>query len=303
MIAFGSSITEAEPYRRYAEPGIQRAAEPDSERYAFAAVGSIGRSYNLVLEAAAARENLEALVLVHPHAEIADPDFCAKVRQTLSDPDVAVIGCAGATGVRTIAWWEGSIVAAPVVHRYEEHGGGDMPAFSWKPAAAAPAEVDTVDGFVLVLSPWAVRHVRFDESLTLGHGYDFDYCLQVRSAGRKVVAADLRVIHHHSLELISDLDLWVAAHVQVAEKWEGRLPGVDPTAVTPRERARRAEAQREAARAIAYSNALVTDARILALERALADTTATVSWHVTAPLRRLNRARSEATQRLRRLRS
>ena len=74
-------------------------------------------------------------------------------------------------------------------------------------ATAPPAEVEVVDGFLLVLSPWAVRNVRFDETLGLGHGFDFDYCRQVRAAGRKVVAADLRAVYYRSLELISDLDL------------------------------------------------------------------------------------------------
>ena len=32
-----------------------------------------------------------------------------------------------------------------------------------------------------------MRNVRFDESLGALHGYDFDFCLQVREAGRKVV--------------------------------------------------------------------------------------------------------------------
>ena len=58
------------------------------------------------------------------------------------------------------------------------------------------------------------------------HGYDFDFCLQVREAGRKVVTADFRAIHHHPLELFSDRDDWIEAHVQVAEKWDGRMPGV-----------------------------------------------------------------------------
>ena len=107
MIAFGAAITEPEPYRRYAEPGIRRAAEADSEIYAFASVGSIFRSYNVVLDTAAEREDLEALVLVHAHAEIVDPHFCEKVRAALSDPDVGVVGCVGAVGVRSIAWWEG----------------------------------------------------------------------------------------------------------------------------------------------------------------------------------------------------
>jgi hypothetical protein len=185
MIAFGSSIGETEPYHRYCEPGIRFAAEADSEVYAFAAAGPIARTYNLMLEAAAAREDLEALVLVHSHAEIVDPAFCQKVRQVLSNPEVGVAGGVGATGVRSIAWWEGSVRSGPVRHRYLEHGGGEIPAFSWTRRDPAPGEVDTVDGFLLVLSPWAVRNVRFDESLFLSTGFDLDYCLQVRRSGRR----------------------------------------------------------------------------------------------------------------------
>lgn len=299
MIAFGSAITEPDPYRRYAEPGIRSAAEPDSQVYAFSAVGAIGRGYNLLLEAAAAREDLEALVLVHSHAEIADRAFCAKVRAALSDPAVGVVGTVGARNVRGIAWWEGDVTATSVVHRYEEHGGGELPAYSWTSATLPPGEVDSVDGLLLVLSPWAVRNVRFDESLTLGQGFDLDFCLQVRAAGRKVVSCDLRTIQHRSLDLVSDVDLWAEAHRQVALKWDGRMPGVEPDHKSPRERARRAEAEREAARAIAYSKALVSDARILALERAMAEATGTLSWRVTAPLRRLNLLRTTAARRLR----
>ena len=81
MIAFGVSVTEGEAYRRYAEPGIKRAKEPDSEVYVFAAVGQASRTYNLLLDTAARHDDLEALVLVHPHTEITDSDFCVKVRE------------------------------------------------------------------------------------------------------------------------------------------------------------------------------------------------------------------------------
>ena len=63
------------------------------------------------------RDDLEALVLLHQDAEIVDPDFCAKVRQALADPEVAIVGCAGAIGVRSIAWWEGSVTWAGFTHR------------------------------------------------------------------------------------------------------------------------------------------------------------------------------------------
>src|SRR5436305_7519901 len=153
LIAFGSSISGAEAYRRYAEPGIRLASEPDSEVLAFATVEPVGRTYNLLLEAAAKLDDLEALVLVHPHTEILDRDFCAKVRRALSDLDVGMMGAAGARGVRSIAWWEGEVVCGSVVQRYEEHQGGEIPAFKWARHLRPPGEVEALDGQLLVLSP------------------------------------------------------------------------------------------------------------------------------------------------------
>jgi Glycosyltransferase like family len=292
MIAFGISITEPDAYRTYAEPGIRLAAEPDSEIYPYAAAGSIFRSYNLLLDTAAARDDLEALVLVHQDAEIVDTDFCQKIRQALADPDVGVVGCVGAIGVRSIAWWEGSVTWASFIHRYGEHGGGDLPAFSWKadeiPPYARTGEVDTVDGFVMALSPWVVRNIRFDESLGQLHGYDLDYCLQVREAGKKVATADFRAIHNHTLELVSNQDTWIEAHMRVTEKWEGRIPGIGDGGADWKQRARRAEAESEAGRAAAVSKKLQLDARELELQRALDETTNSISWRITAPLRWFN---------------
>jgi Glycosyltransferase like family len=292
VIVFGSSITDAAMYGRCAEPGIRRAAEPDSEVLAQAAAGSLFRSYNLILDMVAARDDLDALVLLHQDAEIADPAFCAKLRQALADPQVAVVGCVGAVGVRSIAWWEGSVTWASFVHRYGELGGGELPAFAFSgdglPAYARTGEVDTVDGFVLGLSPWAVRNVRFDESLGQLHGYDFDFCLQVRAAGRKVVTADFKVVHHHSLRLVSDPETWIQAHMRVAEKWDGRMPGVGAAAGSWKERARRAEAEAAVTRAQAVSTQLQADARAQQLERELAEVTQSTSWRMTKPLRELN---------------
>jgi hypothetical protein len=81
MIAFGCSVTNREFYERFAAPGIRLVAEPDSELLAREAAGSIFRSYNLFLDQVAARDDLEALVLVHQDAEIVDPDFCTKLRR------------------------------------------------------------------------------------------------------------------------------------------------------------------------------------------------------------------------------
>jgi Glycosyltransferase like family len=289
MIAFGASITRPDVYHACAEPGIRRAAEPDAAVYALPAVGSISRSYNALLQRAAAHEDLEALVLVHQDAEIVSPDLCATIRATLADRDVGLIGCVGAIGVRSIAWWEGSVTLASFINRYEEHGGGDLHSFSWSwddaPPYARAGEVDTLDGFVLVLAPWVVRNLRFDEALGAFHGYDLDFCLQAREAGRRVVTADFRAIHHRPLEMLPDPREWIDAHIRVAEKWDDRMPRIGHAPGTWRERALRAEAERDAARADTRATALEIQARTAMLERALAETRGSISWRITAPLR------------------
>jgi hypothetical protein len=291
MIAFGSAITKPEIYSRYAEVGIRRAAEPDSEVFALPSVGSIFASYNALLDRAAARDGLEALVIVHQDAEIVGEDLCAHARSALADPEVGVVGCVGAIDVRSIAWWEGSVTLASFVHRYDDHGGGDLPAFSWvwdeAPPYARLGEVDTLDGFLLVLSPWAIHNLRFDESLGQFHGYDFDFCLQVRAAGRKVITADFRAVHHHPLMPFSDPEPWIVAHMKVAEKWEGRIPRVGSGPGSWEERALRAEAGRDVARVVDHSNQLDFEAHARALECALEELTGSVSWRITAPLRHL----------------
>jgi hypothetical protein len=296
MIAFGSAVTKPDVYRRCAERGIHLAAEADSQVFASPSIGSIFRSYNALLDQAATLEDLEALVLVHQDAEIVDKDFCQIVRETLSDPDVGVIGCVGAIGVRSIAWWEGSVSCASFIHRFDEHGGGDLAAFSWAwvdaPPYARTGEVDTVDGFLLVLSPWVVRNIRFDESLGQLHGYDFDYCLQVRASGRKVVTADFRAIHNHSLKPFSDPHNWIEAHIRVANKWNGRLAEVGSGPGSWKERARRADAERDAARALDSANRLKLQARERELNEAIEEAAGSISWRITAPLRMLSRWRA-----------
>lgn len=289
MIAFGSVIGEREPYVEYAEPGIRAAAEPDSAVHAVAAAGTMARGCNVLLDIAAGHDDLEALVIVHPHCRIDDPSFAQKVRAALADPEVAVVGCAGGRGGDGLAWWDGEVVCGDGVrHRYADHGGGEIPAFGWAEPQPPPAEVDAIDGFLIVLSAWAVRELRFDESLTIGPGFDVDLCRQARAAGRKVVVADLGVVLNRGLELVSEPELWVLAHQQLAEKWD-RYEG-DWQA-----RARRAEAEREAERAMGGFNVLVTTERLESLEGAMAALTSSRSWRVTAPLRWLNRQRRERT--------
>ncbi len=300
MIVFGCAVTRPADYDRWAGPGIARAREADSVVYANSSAGSIFRAYNLLLEMAGRHEDLEALVLLHQDVEIVDPQFCPTVREVLRDPEVGVAGCVGALDARSMAWWEGAVTWASFTHHYHEHGGGELPAFAMEPERVGPppyartGPVDTLDGFLMVLSPWVVRNLRFDESLGQFHGYDFDFCLQARDAGRTVVTADLKVVHHHSLELMADPDGWIEANIRVTEKWEERFPQVGGQiggrAEDWRARTRRAESEAAAARTLRVSARMQADARERELQRELESMRQSSSWRLTAPLRTIARA-------------
>ena len=286
MIAFGSSITEPEVYR------VGRAGHQAGGRSRLRdrsdGLGRVDiRSYNALLDQFADREGLEALVLVHQDAEIVDSGLLRDLRDALTDPDVGLVGCVGAVGVRSIAWWEASVTLASFINRYDEHGGGDLPSFSWAwndaPAYARVGEVETLDGFVLVALALGVANIRFDEELGEFHGYDLDFCLQVR--GRtEGITADFRAIHHRQLDMVPDPEEWIDAHVKLADKWDGRM-GIGTGAGNLEASARcgpRPIPTRAAAR---HMNSLEADAQARELERAIAETTGSVSWRITAPLR------------------
>lgn len=287
MIGFGISITKDDVYRRHALPGIERVKEPDTVIFDFGASGPIFRSYNLLLDQAAAHGGLEALILIHQDAEIIDPDFLTKVREGLGDPEVAIVGCAGAVDVRSIAWWEGSVTWASFTHRFEEFGGGELPALTWLeeeiPAFAETGEVETVDGFVMAFSPWAIENLRFDESIGGSlHGYDFDVCMQAREAGKKIVTADLRVVHYHNLELISEVEAWIETHMKLGLKWQHMLSS--PTDDWEH-RARRAEAELSATKLKAGASQMLWERKVEYLEGMIVEYERSISWRLSRPIR------------------
>ena len=82
-----------------------------------------------------------------------------------------------------------------------------------------------------------------------------------------MVTADLKVVHHHSLELCPDPENWIHAHMRLAEKWDGRIPGVGKGPGDWKQRARRAEATASSEGMQRVSTTMQRDARIRQLER------------------------------------
>ena len=110
--------------------------------------------------------------------------------------------------------------------------------------------------------------------------------MQARAAGRKVVTAPLRVVHHHSLTLVSEKEGWIEAHIKLAEKWHDSLP--DRTGDW-RARARRAEAELGVTRLQTGAGRLILEQRIGQLEDERAAIEGSLSWRLTRPLRWLSR--------------
>lgn len=215
MIAFGCAVVSEREYSSYALPSIRRMGEPHSPVLVRRGL-SIQGAYNSILEELAGLSALEAAVLLHEDVEILDQHLAAKIRQALRDPLVAVVGAIGASYVSGLAWWEGRHVGNVRAVGLHDWDRGE----EWSPRG----RVDVVDGLLMVLSPWAVRTLRFDEDFaTFFHGYDTDFCLQARARGRRVVVEDLEVAHHYREDFFN-ARTWVQAEIALQRKWFQRWP-------------------------------------------------------------------------------
>ncbi len=207
MIGFAACVGSPDKLAAFGAPGLKLAMEPDSVFAELTTTTSIHKAYNEALEHFAAYDDLEALVLLHEDTEILDAGFCDKVREALSDPDVAIVGPVGARNVPSLAWWEGEIAGSVAETRGTIAGDASNP------------DVDALDGLMLVLSPWAVRNLRCDTAAFSGfHAYDLDLCFQARAAGRAVRIAPLTVFHH-TKGGFGDETLWRNADAAFRAKW------------------------------------------------------------------------------------
>ncbi len=209
MFVFATCVGTPETYRRRALPGLRKVAEADSLVVeATAESGSIFTAYDEILDAVAALDGVEALVLLHEDVELLDERFCATVRTRLAaSPDAAVIGAIGASDVRSLAWWEGRGAG----HVVETRGTVDF--------GRHPCTVDTVDGLLMALSPWAIANLRYGDGHPAGfHGYDAELCFAARAAGREVWVEQLPLVHH-TKGGYGDTDAYARADAAFRARW------------------------------------------------------------------------------------
>jgi hypothetical protein len=136
------------------------------------------------MDEARAQPDLEGVVLLHEDLVISEPELLNRIRWEFRDSGVGVVGAVGATGVRSLRWWEGEIHGRLAETRFVVEG------------VTTEREVEMVDGSFLCLSPWVVQNFRFDEERYEGfHGYDGEICATVRANGGSVIWARFDLFH------------------------------------------------------------------------------------------------------------
>ena len=138
-----------ERYRAVALPSIERVASPDDILLTESGERGICNAYNRLIERARSEPSCEALVLLHDDCEIVDGNFRAKAIANCSRTGVGVTGVVGGKGLRDLAWWRGRGTAGAV---FETRG--------YISEGSRQADVDAVDGLLMILSPEAFRNSR-----------------------------------------------------------------------------------------------------------------------------------------------
>ena len=206
MIGFGICVGSAERFERLCLPGILQCGDAGSPVFKRFSQPSIAVAYNSIL-VEARQESLDALVLLHDDVRLSDNLLAETLGRLLRNPTVGVVGAVGASNVSSLAWWKG---------KCEGHV---QDTFRTNTFSTGDHEVDTVDGLFMALSPWCVQSISFDESFPGFHGYDGDYCRQVREHGKTVCVTDVGLFHHTRAAYASFDASWYRANLLWQRKW------------------------------------------------------------------------------------
>ncbi len=186
MIYFGTCAGYPAKLTKHARPGLTASMR---EGYVHLTPASNGVDIFPVyadMMREAKRSDAEMLVLMHDDLEFQDPELASKLRAAFADPSVAIVGLIGARNVRGVEWWFGDRAGRVTDLAIGLHDFG-----------FANCEVDSIDGMMVALSPWALANLTLEGLGYAGfHAYDAELCFQARAKGKRVVVADISAFHH-----------------------------------------------------------------------------------------------------------
>jgi hypothetical protein len=206
-LAYGVCVGPSGKFEQLAKPGIER-VDPGAPLLARYDQRSIFEAYNSMIDEAVAL-GASGLVLIHDDVVLRDLQLPSKLTALFADPTIGIVGAIGASGVKSLDWWlydtHGWVEETEMVI---DHGRGTF-------------DVDVVDGVLIAMSSIAMGQLRFDAGRFTGfHGYDSDIGMEARSAGLRVVVAELDVFHDsYPNGKITDRPAWYRADRIWRKKW------------------------------------------------------------------------------------
>ncbi len=248
-----------------------RGASPGPPVFAFAALGSVCRSYNLILDQRPVSADLEAARARRPRTP-RSPIATSARRSGARSPILtsALVGCAGASGVQSVAWWEAQRVRRPTSSTATTStAAASCDAYGWargqrrRPRSnggRAAARAVALGRPRAALRRGAAPGCRLRGRLRAARAPG-------RAQGRGRRPARDRPPRHRSGRRSRRLGRRGTS--RSPRSGTARLPGAPPRPEDWKQRARLAEAEREAARAQAYSVFSRREAQLVPLEREL----------------------------------
>ncbi len=214
MILFATRYASKKKLETHCLPGVRASVHEDYAHYLCESTSEdIFPTLQSFIEWARAKRDAEALVLLHDDLELRDSHLAEKVRKIVADPSIAVAGVIGARDVKSLYWWEGSPRFGHVVDGL--HG-----LYDWGFEGKNLCDVDSVDGMLLVLTPWAISNLNLAGLGYCGlHGYSEELCFQARAAGKRVVVAPLDVMHHTKGGVASEPEAWHRSNEIFQRRW------------------------------------------------------------------------------------
>lgn len=184
MIVYGVCVGDDHRYRTIAGSSLADVVEPEDRVVLRRGQTSIFGAYDSILDEVAGLDDVEAVVLLHEDVRVGR-ELPRQVRQAVTQPDVAVAGAVGSRFPPSLEWWRSQ-------ERYG-HVRESRADLDW---SRGMHDVHTVDGLLLVLSPWALRELRFSAPGYDGfHGYADELCFRALAEGKRVVVDDFDVEH------------------------------------------------------------------------------------------------------------
>jgi len=250
MILFGCALGSEQQYRTIMVPGIRKSCK--DELIGIVPSGEPGHNtsifplYDDIIKHArdmSKRFEIEALVLLHTDLELDDVCFAQKIRKVFkAHPSCAIIGAIGGRGVNGCEWWKGATKIG-----YAKDSVTGIINFGFFGDNSA----DTVDGMLLVLSPWAIDHLEADcETYNGFHAYDADLCAQARSAGKTVHVECFSFLHRCKKTPTGGQEALNEADKAFRAKW--KRPGYAPPPL-PKQLARLAGREKDNERPARYT--------------------------------------------------